>query len=107
MDIIIKPIITEGSMKDAANGKFTFQVDAQANKMQIKSEIEKLFSVNVKGVSTVTQKRRKVISTRFGVKKTSSYTKKARVLLAKGQTIPAFETKEDKKVKEKKKGKTE
>ncbi|MFI5265729.1 MAG: 50S ribosomal protein L23 [Candidatus Levyibacteriota bacterium] len=99
---LIKPIITEGSMKDAGKGKFTFQVHKDATKTEIKREIEKAFKVNVKGISTVTIKRARVVMTKFGRKKSNDVIKKARVRLMVGQMIPAFEIKD-----EKKKGKKE
>lgn len=94
---LIKPIITEASMKDAGTGKFTFQVHKDATKTEIKKEIEKAFNVNVKGISTVTIRREKVIMTKFGRKKSEQTVKKARVRLMAGQMIPAFEIKDEKK----------
>ncbi len=38
-DVIIAPIITEKSMKDAGSGRFTFKVANQANKPFIKQAI--------------------------------------------------------------------
>lgn len=99
---LIKPIITEGSMKDAGTGKFTFLVHKDATKPEIKRDIEKAYSVNVTGISTVTIRRAKVVMTKFGRKNTKQTIKKARVRLKEGQMIPAFEVKE-----EKKKGKKE
>ncbi len=102
--ILVRPIITEASMKDAQNGRFTFEIHKDASKTDVRREVEKTFGVNVKAVRTVTIKRRGVVMTKFGRKDTSITLKKARVELVKGQTIPAFEIndkKEDKK-KEKK-----
>ncbi|MBI4039653.1 50S ribosomal protein L23 [Candidatus Daviesbacteria bacterium] len=42
---IKRPIITEKSMQDAASGKYTFEVDKQANKKDIKTAIAKQFGV--------------------------------------------------------------
>ena len=52
-DIIIKPIITEGSMENSAFHKYTFQVDKKANKTEIKNAVEMLFNVQVKKVNTM------------------------------------------------------
>lgn len=101
--IIIKPLITEVSMKDANSGKFTFEVAVTADKTQIRKEVEKMFGVNVVKVATSTLTRSKVRNTKFGRKTSKSKTKKARVELKKGQTIPAFETQEEGKKKGKKK----
>ena len=52
-DIIIKPIITEESMDDMANKKYTFKVDKKANKSEIKRAIENIFNVKVENVNTM------------------------------------------------------
>ena len=53
-DIIIKPIITEESMKGAADRKYTFQVAKDANKIEIAKAVEELFGVKVAKVNTTT-----------------------------------------------------
>ncbi|MCG8541284.1 MAG: 50S ribosomal protein L23 [Clostridia bacterium] len=55
-DIVIKPIITERSMEDMAEGKYTFEVDKTANKTEVKKAVEKLFGVEVEKVSTMNVK---------------------------------------------------
>ncbi|EOD00992.1 50S ribosomal protein L23 [Caldisalinibacter kiritimatiensis] len=52
-DIIIKPVITEKSMDDMADGKYTFVVDKKANKTEIKNAIEQIFDVKVDKVNTM------------------------------------------------------
>lgn len=52
-DIIIRPIITERSMQDAAVKKYAFVVNKSANKYQIKDAIEEIFEVKVTNVSTM------------------------------------------------------
>lgn len=52
-DIIRKPIVTEQSMNDMAEGKYTFVVDKKANKTEIKNAIEKIFDVKVNKVNTM------------------------------------------------------
>jgi large subunit ribosomal protein L23 len=46
-DIIRKPIITEKSMVEMPDKKYTFKVDVHANKSQIKRAVEEVFSVKV------------------------------------------------------------
>jgi len=99
---LIKPLITEVSMKDAGKGVFTFVVSEDSNKTEIKQMVKKLFNVDVTHVSTVTIKRKKIINTKFGRKTSKKIMKKARVSLKKGQIIPAFEIKEEKEEKPKK-----
>ena len=52
-DIIIKPIITENSMKGIADRKYTFQVAKDANKIEIAKAVEELFGVEVSKVNTI------------------------------------------------------
>lgn len=52
-DIIIRPIITERSMQDAAVKKYAFVVNKKANKYQIKDAVEEIFEVKVTNVSTM------------------------------------------------------
>ena len=52
-DIIIKPIITEESMRGAADRKYTFQVAKDANKIEIAKAVEELFGVEVEKVNTI------------------------------------------------------
>ncbi len=52
-DILIKPIITERSMTQAAAKRYTFKVAKDANKYQIKDAVEKIFEVKVLRVNTI------------------------------------------------------
>lgn len=90
-DVIIAPVISEKSMNEAVNGRFTFRVATDANKRQIKKEVEGRYKVNVIGVLTNIVKGKK---RRFGTKRTevlSSSWKKAKVKLRAGQKIDAFD----------------
>lgn len=58
-DIILKPIITEASMENLENNKYTFKVAKNANKYEIKSAIEQLFNVKVAKVNTLNVRGRK------------------------------------------------
>ena len=42
-DVILKPVITEKSMADMADKKYTFLVNPDANKTMIKEAVEKMF----------------------------------------------------------------
>lgn len=55
-DIIIRPIITEKSMRDMEENKYTFVVDRNANKIEIKKAIEEIFDVEVEKVNTMNYK---------------------------------------------------
>ena len=51
-DVILAPIISEKSMDDAANKKYTFKVATTATKTDIKDAVEKAFDVEVIRVNT-------------------------------------------------------
>ena len=53
-DVILKPVVTEKSMTAMAEKKYTFYVNPDANKSQIKEAVEKMFEgTKVKSVSTM------------------------------------------------------
>lgn len=52
-DIIKRPVISETSMENMAEKKYTFEVDRRANKVEIKKAIEKIFGVKVQKVNTM------------------------------------------------------
>ena len=91
--IIRKPLITEKSLKETALNRYSFLVDPQATKGQIKSEIESLFKVNVVNVKTSIYKPRRFRSARTGHYRLSRSYKKAVVELKPKQSIKYFETK--------------
>lgn len=55
-EVIIKPIVTEKSNDAVQLGKYTFKVNKKATKVDIKRAVEKLFSVKVKKVNTISVK---------------------------------------------------
>lgn len=89
-DIIIRPIVTENSMLQTADRKYTFEVLKEANKTQIKKAVEEVFGVKVENVNTLNVKGK---LKRQG--RTQGYTrswKKAIVkLTADSKTIEFFE----------------
>lgn len=89
--IIIKPVISEKSLKDAALGKYTFLVNKKANKTEIRKAVEEVFSVNVTKIMTNITKGSTTKNTRVGRKITEFSDKKARVVLQKGQSIAIFD----------------
>lgn len=53
-DVIQKPVITEKSMNEMANKKYTFLVHTEANKTMIKEAVEKMFAgAKVASVNTL------------------------------------------------------
>ena len=89
-NIIKKPIITEkASLLKEKGNKYTFVVDKDANKYQIKNAVETLFNVKVESVHTANYLgKSKRMGAHEGYK---SDWKKAIVKLGKGQEIQMVE----------------
>ena len=64
-DIILKPIITEDSMERLQDGKYTFKVAKDANKVEIAKAVEELFDVKVAKVNTMSVKGKEKRMGRF------------------------------------------
>jgi len=93
MEVLIKPIITE---KMTAQGeslnRYGFIVDKRANKLQIRTAVEDLYSVSVSSVNTMRYGGKvRSRSTKSGIikGKTASY-KKAIVTLVEGDIIDFY-----------------
>jgi large subunit ribosomal protein L23 len=87
-DIIKSPVITEKALvlkeeSQDARQLLTFRVDVHATKPEIKSAVEKIFSVQVDSVRTVNYEGKKVRRGRFEGRRPSW--KKAYVTLKAGQ----------------------
>ncbi len=94
MAFIIKPLVTEKQTKitEKRPNRYGFVVKPEANKLQIKDEVEKLYKVTVRDVNTI----------RYAGKRQSRYTKagmikgqknafkKAIVTLKEGDTIDFY-----------------
>lgn len=84
-DIIVRMLTTEKTAKDAANGKFYFEVVNSATKDDIKKAIESIFGVNVECVNVInTEGKVKRFKGTLGKR---SSVKKAVITLKKGQDI--------------------
>ena len=84
-DKIISPIVTEKSTKISEYNKIVFKGPANADKKNLKKNIEKIFKVNVVKVNIINKKNREKL-TRGRKVKISGF-KKAIVTLKKGQNI--------------------
>ena len=93
MGVIFKPIITEKMTAKGENlNQFGFIVDKRANKLQIKSEIQDLYNVEVLSVNTMNYSgKSKSRNTKSGIisGRSNAY-KKAVITLAEGDTIDFF-----------------
>jgi large subunit ribosomal protein L23 len=88
-DVIIRPIITEKSMKlQDTDNKVTFEVMKGANKTQVKIAVEEIFNVKVEQVN--------ILNVRPKTKRVGKYVgqtsavRKAIVKIAQGQKINLF-----------------
>lgn len=93
MEILQKPILTEkASALTEKSNRFTFRVDHRANKLQIKSAIEKMYGVNIIALNTmVVVGKLKSRNTKGGmVSGRSPKYKKAIVTLKDGETIDYY-----------------
>lgn len=55
-DVILKPVISENSMDEAQNKKYTFKVAVDATKTEVKEAVEEIFEVDVKKVNIMNVK---------------------------------------------------
>ncbi len=89
-DIIIRPIVTEKTMKaQELDNKVTFEVAKGTNKTQVRQAIEEIFKVKVEKVNILnTAKKSKRLGRYVG---TVGGYRKAVVKLAEGYTINLYE----------------
>ena len=83
--IILNPLVTEKSTQQSEFNKMVFSVPVNATKIEVKSSIEKIFSVKVISVNTILLKGK--VKRFKGVLGRRANTKKAIVTLAPGNTI--------------------
>ena len=84
-DKILSPLVTEKSTNLSEQNKIIFKVHSQANKKNLKKNIEKIFKVNVTKINIINKSRR--IKLTRGKKIKISGFKKAIITLKKGQSI--------------------
>jgi large subunit ribosomal protein L23 len=88
-DVLKKPVLTEKSIRLMQDeNKYTFDVDVNSNKTEIKQAVEAMFNVKVTSFNTMNIKGKTKRVGRY-VGKTNAR-KKAIVSLAEGNTINLF-----------------
>ncbi|MDX6738213.1 50S ribosomal protein L23 [Actinocorallia sp. A-T 12471] len=87
-DILLAPVVSEKSYGLLDEGKYTFLVATDANKVQIRQAVEEVFGVKVIGVNTINRQGKRK-RTRYGYGKRKD-TKRAIVSLAEGERIDIF-----------------
>lgn len=88
-DILKKPLITEKSNDLLSENKYTFLVDLDANKIEIRQAVESLFKVKVEKVNTMRVKGK--IKRVRRIPGRTPERKKAIVTLKEGDRIEIFE----------------
>ena len=92
MSILKRPIVTEKMTGLNKQGKYAFEVDLKANKLEIGKAVAKMYSVNVTDVNTFRvygKKRSKNIYGRVVSGKTPTW-KKAIITVAEGEVIDIY-----------------
>ena len=84
-DKILTPMVTEKSTNMSEQNKVVFKVPTNANKKNLKTNIEKIFKVNVTKINII-KKRSRIKLSRNKKIKVSGF-KKAIITLKKGQSI--------------------
>ena len=90
-DIIKRPIITEQSMAETANKKYTFEVAKDANKIEIAHAVEEIFGVKVAKVNTLNVQGKTKRVGRYPEGRRASWKKAMVTLTADSKTIEFFE----------------
>ena len=89
-DVLKKPVLTEKTMTLQANeNKYTFDVDVNANKVEIKQAVEAMFGVKVERVNVMNVKPKTKRMGRYEGK--TNRRRKAIVKLAEGNSINYFD----------------
>jgi large subunit ribosomal protein L23 len=87
-EVLMRPVITEKSMLEANQGRYTFEVAPDANKHQVKDAVESAFKVNVLQVRVMRVKGKvRRVGRKIGPRPDR---RKAIVKLAQGQKIERF-----------------
>jgi large subunit ribosomal protein L23 len=88
-DIVKRPIVTEKTVENAQQSKYTFEVSPEANKIEIRKAIQDIFKVTVTKVTTINMNGKRRV--RFDKKgRHAGYSrdwKKAVVTLKEGERI--------------------
>lgn len=92
MSVLKRPIVTEKMTDLNKQGKYAFEVELKANKLEISKAIEKMYGVNVATVRTMRvygKNRSKNINGRVVSGKTPTI-KKAIVTVSEGEVIDIY-----------------
>ncbi|MBI3946826.1 MAG: 50S ribosomal protein L23 [Armatimonadetes bacterium] len=89
--VVERPLVTEKSTAAAEQGKYTFKVHPDANKIEIREAIEQIYpNVHVTKVNTISVRGKPYRLGRYKTRKHPDW-KKAIVTLRQGESIEIFE----------------
>ena len=91
-DVIRKPVISEKSYGLIDENVYTFVVDPDANKIEIRQAVESIFGVRVLNVNTINRKGKRKRNRRAATFGRRADTKRAVVTLVDGDRIDLFES---------------
>ncbi|MDH5396583.1 MAG: 50S ribosomal protein L23 [Cyclobacteriaceae bacterium] len=92
MNILLKPLVTEKVSELNESGKYGFVVAANANKVEIKKAVEKMYGVTVESVNTMNylgKMKTRYTKSRVLSGRKSSF-KKAIITLTEGDVIDFY-----------------
>jgi large subunit ribosomal protein L23 len=92
--VLIKPVISEKTLAEAANKRYAFKVRLLATKPEIRQAVEKTFGVKVKKVQTMVVPGKTYRSGKRWTFKKKADWKKAIVTIKPDKKIDLFETSE-------------
>jgi large subunit ribosomal protein L23 len=90
-EVILRPVVSEKSYALLEHDVYTFVVAPDANKIEIRQAVERIFNVEVAAVRTAVRKGKRKRSRRTATFGRRPDTKRAMVTLKPGHTIPIFE----------------
>lgn len=85
--VLLSPVVSEKSYSGFDDGVYTFVVARDANKIEIKQAVEKIFDVTVLKVNTLNRGGKRIRNRRTGTYATRAAEKRAVVTLVPGQRI--------------------
>ncbi len=92
MSVLVKPLVTEKVSALNEKGKYGFVVNRNANKVEIKKEVEKMYGVTVESVNTMNylgKSKSRFTKSRVITGRAASF-KKAIVTVAEGDIIDFY-----------------
>ena len=90
-DVILRPVVSEKSYGLLDDGVYTFVVNPEANKTEIRQAVESIFNVRVMNVNTLNRQGKRKRNRRTNTFGKRPDQKRAIVTLAEGDRIDLFE----------------